>query len=63
VPSDFSTGTSAEIEEERRLLYVALMRAKDDLDLIVPQQFLSTVRTPKAIVTSVPRGPASFRMA
>jgi DNA polymerase IV len=29
-------GPSAEIEEERRLLYVAMTRAKDDLHLIVP---------------------------
>jgi DNA helicase-2/ATP-dependent DNA helicase PcrA len=34
-----STGTAAEIEEERRLLYVAMTRAKDDLNLIVPQRF------------------------
>jgi DNA helicase-2/ATP-dependent DNA helicase PcrA len=39
IPSDLSTGTSAEIEEERRLLYVAMTRAKDDLHLIVPQRF------------------------
>ena len=31
IPSDLGTGTSAEIEEERRLLYVAMTRAKDDL--------------------------------
>jgi DNA helicase-2/ATP-dependent DNA helicase PcrA len=29
----------AEIEEERRLLYVAMTRAKDKLKLIVPQRF------------------------
>ena len=29
---------SADIEEERRLLYVGMSRAKDQLDLIVPQQ-------------------------
>jgi ATP-dependent DNA helicase UvrD/PcrA len=39
IPSDMSTGTSEEIEEERRLLYVAMTRAKDDLHLIVPQRF------------------------
>ena len=31
IPSDLGAGTSAEIEEERRLLYVAMTRAKDDL--------------------------------
>src|ERR1700761_2257518 len=30
MPSDLGAGTSAEIEEERRLLYVAMTRAKDD---------------------------------
>ena len=39
VPSDLATGSSEEIEEERRLLYVAMTRAKDDLDLMVPQRF------------------------
>src|SRR5467141_2216448 len=39
IPSDLGTGTSAEIEEERRLLYVAMTRAKDHLHLIVPQRF------------------------
>jgi hypothetical protein len=32
---------TAEIEEERRLLYVAMTRAKDDLHLIVPQRFFT----------------------
>ena len=31
IPSDLGVGTSDEIEEERRLLYVAMTRAKDDL--------------------------------
>ena len=39
IPSDLATGTSEEIEEERRLLYVAMTRAKDELNLIVPQRF------------------------
>jgi DNA helicase-2/ATP-dependent DNA helicase PcrA len=39
IPSDLATGTTAEIEEERRLLYVAMTRAKDHLHLIVPQRF------------------------
>jgi DNA helicase II / ATP-dependent DNA helicase PcrA len=34
-----ATRTLEEIEEERRLLYVAMTRAKDELDLIVPQRF------------------------
>jgi ATP-dependent DNA helicase UvrD/PcrA len=31
IPSDLATGTTTKIEEERRLLYVAMTRAKDDL--------------------------------
>ncbi|WP_406856721.1 ATP-dependent helicase [Alsobacter sp. KACC 23698] len=38
-PSDLGTGTTAEIEEERRLLYVAMTRAKDDLHILLPQRF------------------------
>src|SRR5262249_22956645 len=36
------TGSTAEIEEERRLLYVAMTRAKDDLHVITPQRFYVT---------------------
>jgi DNA helicase-2/ATP-dependent DNA helicase PcrA len=39
IPSDMGTGTSEEIEEERRLLYVAMTRARDRLTLLVPQRF------------------------
>jgi DNA helicase II / ATP-dependent DNA helicase PcrA len=39
IPSDLATGSSEEIEEERRLLYVAMTRARDELALIVPQRF------------------------
>jgi DNA helicase-2/ATP-dependent DNA helicase PcrA len=39
IPSDMSTGNADEIEEERRLLYVAMTRAKDQLALIVPLRF------------------------
>jgi DNA helicase-2/ATP-dependent DNA helicase PcrA len=41
MPSDLGAGTSAEVEEERRLLYVAMTRAKDDLHLMVPQRFFT----------------------
>jgi DNA helicase II / ATP-dependent DNA helicase PcrA len=41
IPSDMATDTVAEIEEERRLLYVAMTRAKDALHLIHPQRFYS----------------------
>jgi DNA helicase-2/ATP-dependent DNA helicase PcrA len=39
IPSDLATGSSDEIEEERRLLYVAMTRARDELALIAPQRF------------------------
>ncbi|MDI3489193.1 MAG: ATP-dependent helicase [Thauera propionica] len=45
IPSDVATRNSAEVEEERRLLYVAMTRAKDSLDLIVPQRFYVTQQT------------------
>jgi DNA helicase-2/ATP-dependent DNA helicase PcrA len=38
VPSDLAT-TTEDIEEERRLLYVAMTRAKDQLHIIVPHRF------------------------
>ena len=39
IPSDLGTGCTEDIEEERRLLYVAMTRAKDQLMLTVPQRF------------------------
>jgi DNA helicase-2/ATP-dependent DNA helicase PcrA len=39
IPSDLAAGTTEEIEEERRLLYVAMTRAKNQLDIMVPQRF------------------------
>jgi superfamily I DNA/RNA helicase len=41
IPSDLGAGTTAEIEEERRLLYVAMTRARDGLHLFVPQRFFT----------------------
>ncbi len=42
IPSDMATGTQDELEEERRLLYVAMTRAREHLHLIVPQRFYVT---------------------
>ena len=39
IPSDLGTGSEEEIDEERRLLYVAMTRAKEDLHIITPQRF------------------------
>ena len=41
IPSDLAVRTADEIEEERRLLYVAMTRAKDDLHLLVPLRFFA----------------------
>ncbi len=41
-PSEFSTGKPELIEEERRLLYVAMTRAKTDLHLLAPLKYYVT---------------------
>lgn len=41
IPSDLGAGTTAELEEERRLLYVGMTRARDSLALITPQRFFT----------------------
>ncbi len=38
-PSEFATGRADLVEEERRLLYVAMTRAKTDLHLIAPLKY------------------------
>jgi DNA helicase-2/ATP-dependent DNA helicase PcrA len=42
IPSDMATGNPAQIEEERRLLYVAMTRAKQHLHLVQPLRFFRT---------------------
>jgi DNA helicase II / ATP-dependent DNA helicase PcrA len=42
LPSDLATGAQEDVEEERRLLYVAMTRAKDQLSLVVPHRFYAT---------------------
>jgi DNA helicase-2/ATP-dependent DNA helicase PcrA len=39
IPSDMATGDEEEIEEERRLLYVAMTRARDALHAYFPQRY------------------------
>jgi DNA helicase-2/ATP-dependent DNA helicase PcrA len=39
IPSDLGVGTPDQIEEERRLLYVAMTRARDHLHLVHPLRF------------------------
>ncbi len=41
-PNEYATGRAESIDEERRLLYVALTRARDALYLIEPQRYFVT---------------------
>jgi DNA helicase-2/ATP-dependent DNA helicase PcrA len=41
-PNEFATGKAELIEEERRLLYVAMTRAKNELDLVAPLRYYVT---------------------
>jgi DNA helicase II / ATP-dependent DNA helicase PcrA len=42
IPSDMAVGSSEQIEEERRLLYVAMTRARQHLHLVQPPRFFRT---------------------
>ena len=42
IPSDMAADQPASIEEERRLLYVAMTRARDQLHLLQPERFYVT---------------------
>lgn len=44
IPSDMSTGTAEQIEEELRLFYVALTRAKSWLYVLFPQRYYHALR-------------------
>jgi DNA helicase-2/ATP-dependent DNA helicase PcrA len=41
IPSDMATDRPEQIEEERRLLYVAMTRARDDLHIVHPLRFFT----------------------
>ncbi len=47
-PSEFATGKQELIDEERRLLYVAMTRARNELQLISPLKFPLTQQAPRA---------------
>jgi len=42
IPSDVSAGSADQLEEERRLFYVAMTRAKQHLHLVQPLRFFRT---------------------
>lgn len=42
IPIDLAVGEEDDIEEERRLFYVAMTRAKDSLHLMLPQRFYTS---------------------
>jgi superfamily I DNA/RNA helicase len=44
IPSDMATGSTEEVEEELRLFYVALTRAKDWLYVCFPQRYYHAFR-------------------
>jgi DNA helicase-2/ATP-dependent DNA helicase PcrA len=46
IPSDLAAGTPEEIEEERRLLYVAMTRARNHLALVQPLRFMVRGQSP-----------------
>ncbi len=45
IPSDMATDRPENVEEERRLLYVAMTRARDRLDLLQPERFYVTAQS------------------
>src|SRR5215467_1196080 len=61
IPSEKSTGNADDIEEERRLLYASMTRAKDELSLIA--HIGSTRMGPTAIAIIMLCGAASSQRA
>ena len=55
IPSDLATGDPDELEEERRLLYVALTRARHELRVTFPQRFHHTLRRERFTTAVVSR--------
>ncbi|MBM5810965.1 MAG: ATP-dependent helicase [Gammaproteobacteria bacterium] len=45
-PSEFATDSDAALDEERRLLYVAMTRARDELHLLEPLRYYVTQQPP-----------------
>ena len=58
-PSEFAAGRAELLEEERRLLYVAMTRAKDELRLMAPVRFYVTRSRAPATDTCTARAAGS----
>lgn len=58
-PLEFATGKAEQIEEERRLLYVAMTRAKTELHLIAPLRYYVTRQSRRAMRMCMAREAAS----
>jgi UvrD-like helicase C-terminal domain len=62
IPSDMATGKPEQIDEERRLLYVAMTRAREHLHLVQPRRaFIEHSNTGMVVVTSSRRDRAFCR--
>jgi DNA helicase-2/ATP-dependent DNA helicase PcrA len=51
IPSDMASGKPEQIDEERRLLYVAMTRAREHLHLLQPSRFYLRTSTAMAALT------------
>lgn len=63
IPSDLGTGSTHELEEERRLLYVAMTRAKDHLTLGLPLRFYVTQQPSNPATGFVAQRPRGIHLA
>ena len=61
IPSDMAAGSVGEIEEERRLPYVAMTRARNELHLLIPLRFSLIIRRGLVVATSMLCVAGSFR--
>ena len=62
IPSDMATGIAEEIEEERRLFYVALTRAKNWLYVCCPLRYYHRAPADRPIATATPSSLGSCRL-
>ena len=60
IASDLGTGSTHELKEERRLLYVAMTMARDELHILLPQRLFVTQQVRNG--DGQGRGPAFVRL-